>query len=49
MIFKCLLLVGLLSGDILQKKYERFLYQTKTWIAPREVLEKWAEKGFWKK
>ena len=31
------------------KKYERFLYQTKTWIALRKVIEKWIKKGFWKK
>jgi len=31
------------------KKYERFLYQTKTWIALRKVIEKWAKKRFWKK
>ena len=31
------------------KKYERFVYQTKTWIALRKVIEKWTKKGFWKK
>jgi len=40
------LLVELLSGDFLQKKYERFLFQTKTSIALRNVIEKWAQKGF---
>ena len=28
----------------LVKKYERLLYQTKTWIALREVIEKWTKK-----
>ena len=31
------------------KKYERFLHQTKTWIALRKVIEKWARKDLKKK
>ena len=43
------LLVELISSDFLQKKYERFLYQTKTWKALWKVMEKWPKKGFRKK
>ena len=29
------------------KKVWKILYQTKTWIALRKVIEKWTKKGFW--